>query len=78
MSFFDELRLFVFGSGKCGYCNQYHGGSKEFWDKRLGKKIIFTQMSCYDSWLKENYLCSNCEICNPYSNDVVQHKFMLK
>lgn len=63
---------------RCGYCNEYHRGNKQYWNKAIGKSVITTSARCYELWMKENYICENCNSFGPHTTEVIEHKFKRK
>ena len=60
---------------RCSYCDEIHRGNKEYWDDRIGKSVTFRSQKCYNSWMKENYICEVCNNYGKYTENTIQHKF---
>lgn len=60
---------------RCSYCGEIHRGNKEYWDDRIGKSVTFRSQKCYNSWMKENYICEVCNNYGKYTENTIQHKF---
>ena len=62
----------------CHYCDEVHRGNKEYWNEKIGRTLIFSSQQCYNSWMKENYICEVCDKYGKYTGNTNQHKFQKK
>ena len=63
---------------RCHYCGGKHRGNNQYWNEVIGKDLIFTSKQCYNSWMRENYICEMCGNYGKYDETTIQHKFQRK